>query len=209
MNLNFEKYSDGLVPAIVQDARTGKVLMLGFMNAEAIETTEAAGRVTFFSRSQNRVWTKGETSGNFLDVVSIVADCDDDTLLIKANPRGPACHTGNDTCFGETNAPTPLDFLTELEAVIESRRSAAPEDSYVAKLFAKGLNKIAQKVGEEAVETVIAAKDDDQEAFKNEAADLLFHLLVLLRARDVSLVEVEEILRSRRSHSNSGKGKNE
>lgn len=209
MNLNFKKYSDGLVPAIVQDARTGKVLMLGFMNAEAIETTEASGRVTFFSRSKNRLWTKGETSGNFLDLISIVADCDDDTLLIKANPRGPACHTGNDTCFGETNAPTPLDFLTELEAVIESRRSAAPQDSYVATLSAKGLNKIAQKVGEEAVETVIAAKDDDQEAFRNEAADLLFHLLVLLRARDVSLEEVVEVLRSRSSHGNSGIGKHE
>lgn len=210
MNLNFDKYSDGLAPAVVQDSRTGKVLMLGFMNAEAIAKTETLGRVTFFSRSKNRLWTKGETSGNFLDVVSIVADCDNDTLLIKANPRGPVCHGGTDTCFGETNTPASPDFLKELEAVIESRRSASPEDSYVAKLFAKGLNKMAQKVGEEAVETVIAAKDDDPEDFKNEAADLLFHLLVLLRARDVSLVEVEEILRSRSSHGNSGRiGKNE
>lgn len=205
MNLNFKKYSDELVPAIVQDARTGKVLMLGFMNAEAIETTEALGRVTFFSRSKNRLWTKGETSGNFLDVVSIVADCDDDTLLIKANPRGPICHTGNDTCFGETNAPASLDFLNQLEATIENRRSAASEESYVAKLFTKGLNKIAQKVGEEAVETVIAAKDEDVEAFKSEAADLLFHFLVLLNAKGVSLEEVVDVLRKRRSTSESSK----
>lgn len=198
MNLRFEKYSDGLVPAIVQDATTSCVLMLGFANAEAVEKTRASGQVTFFSRSKNRLWTKGETSGNFLDVVSIVADCDNDTLLIKVIPRGPVCHTGNDTCFGETNASTSLEFLTELEAVIESRRSAGPEDSYVAKLFAKGLNKIAQKVGEEAVETVIAAKDDDVEAFKNEAADLLFHFLFLLNAKEVSLEEVVDVLRRRR-----------
>ncbi len=197
MNIDFAKYTDGLVPAVVQDARTGCVLMLGFMNEEALTATRSSGRVTFFSRSKRRLWTKGETSGNHLELVSVAADCDHDTLLVKATPRGPVCHNGADTCFGESNAP--IDFLYELEAIIRSRRDEAPAGSYVATLFEGGLNRIAQKVGEEAVETVIAAKDENDEAFKNEVADLLFHLLVLLAAKGVSLTEVEQILRSRHS----------
>ena len=196
MNIDFSNYKDGLVPAIVQDAATGSVLMLGFMNAEAIEQTQASGRVTFFSRSKQRLWTKGETSGNFLHLVSITPDCDNDTLLIKARPSGPVCHTGSETCFGE--AGTPLGFLNELESVIASRAAEPVEGSYVSKLFSKGLNKIAQKVGEEAVETVIAAKDDDLEDFKNEAADLLFHYLVLLRAKGTNLGEIVEVLKERK-----------
>ena len=189
-------YADGRGPATVPDSSTGTVLMLGFMNAEALEQTEATGRVTFFSRSKQRLWTKGETSGNFLDVISIMPDCDNDTLLIKARPTGPVCHTGAETCFGE--AETSLSFLTELESVIASRAVEPVEGSYVTKLFAKGLNKIAQKVGEEAVETVIASKDDDINAFKNEAADLLFHYLVLLRAKGVGLGDIVTVLKDRR-----------
>lgn len=195
MNIDFAKYADGLVPAIVQDPSTGAVLMLGFMNAEAVSQTEATGRVTFFSRSKQRLWTKGETSGNFLEVVSIIPDCDNDTLLIKARPTGPVCHTGTETCFGDSQ--TSLAFLTELESIIASRAAEPTEGSYVSKLFAKGLNKIAQKVGEEAVETVIAAKDDDLDAFKNEAADLLFHYLVLLQAKGVGLTEITTVLKGR------------
>jgi len=196
MNLDFGKYSDGLVPAIVQDSDTLRVLMLGFMNADAIEETTSTGRVTFFSRTKQRVWTKGESSGNFLELVSIVEDCDADTLLIKAKPHGPTCHKGTDTCFGEMNTAED-HFLSDLESVIADRRSNPTDGSYVSKLFAKGLNKIAQKVGEEAVETVIAAKDDDLESFKNEAADLLFHYLVLLNAKEVELGEIVEVLRER------------
>jgi phosphoribosyl-ATP pyrophosphohydrolase/phosphoribosyl-AMP cyclohydrolase len=196
MNIEFSKYADGLVPAIVQDAATGDVLMLGFMNAQAVELTVAAGRVTFFSRSKQRLWTKGETSGNFLELVSIDADCDNDTLLIKALPTGPVCHTGSDTCFGERQ--TTISVLAELERIIAERKSEPTENSYVSKLFGKGLNKIAQKVGEEAVETVIAAKDDDVEAFKDEAADLLFHYLILLQAKDLRLEDVAEVLSTRR-----------
>ena len=197
MNIDFAKYSDGLVPAIVQDPSTGVVLMLGFMNPEALDTTKTTGRVTFFSRSKQRLWTKGETSGNFLDLVSITADCDADTLLIKARPNGPVCHTGSATCFGESSAGS-IDFLHELEAVIEQRRDDLAEGSYVSKLYSKGINKIAQKVGEEAVETVIAAKDDDIEAFRNEAADLLFHYLILLQARDTRLEDIVAVLKERR-----------
>jgi phosphoribosyl-ATP pyrophosphohydrolase/phosphoribosyl-AMP cyclohydrolase len=197
MNIDFAKYADGLVPAIVQDPATGAVLMLGFMNAEAVEQTEATGRITFFSRSKQRLWTKGETSGNFLELVSITPDCDNDTLLVKARPAGPVCHTGTATCFAE--ARTSLSFLTELESIIASRAAEPIEGSYVTKLFAKGLNKIAQKVGEEAVEMVIAAKDDDIEAFKSEAADLLFHYLVLLRARGVGLGDIISVLEDRKS----------
>ena len=197
MNIDFAKYSDGLVPAIVQDSSTGVVLMLGFMNPEALDTTKTTGRVTFFSRSKQRLWTKGETSGNFLDLVSITADCDADTLLIRARPNGPVCHTGSATCFGESSAGS-IDFLHELEAVIEQRRDDLAEGSYVSKLYSKGINKIAQKVGEEAVETVIAAKDDDIEAFRNEAADLLFHFLILLQARDTRLEDIVTVLRERR-----------
>jgi phosphoribosyl-AMP cyclohydrolase / phosphoribosyl-ATP pyrophosphohydrolase len=197
MNPDFPKYSDGLIPAIIQDAETSRVLMLGFMNAEAIEKTARSGRVTFYSRAKQRLWIKGETSGNFLELVSIVEDCDSDTLLIKAKPHGPTCHTGADTCFGETNAATNY-FLSELESIIADRRLNPLDGSYVSKLFAKGLNKIAQKVGEEAVETVIAAKDDDLESFKNEAADLLFHYLVLLNTKGTNLGEVVKVLRKRR-----------
>ena len=198
MKLNYDKYADGLVPAIIQDAKTSAVLMLGFMNAEALEETQANGRVTFFSRSRRELWTKGETSGNYLDVVSIVADCDEDTLLIKANPAGPVCHTGAATCFGDANTGNPIDLLTELENIIDERRSLKPEDSYVAKLFEKGINKIAQKVGEEAVEVVIEAKDDNADRFKSEAADLLFHYLILLRAKGISINDVVDELKTRR-----------
>ena len=195
MNVDFSKYPDGLVPAIVQDPETGRVLMLGFMNGEALAATESSGRVTFFSRSKRRLWTKGETSGNFLTVVSIAADCDADTLLVTARPSGPVCHTGADTCFGEGNAP---GFITELEEVIASRRAGADSHSYVSQLFADGLNKIVQKVGEEAVEVVIAAKDDDLAAFKAEAADLLFHYLILLQTKGLRLANVLEVLEGRR-----------
>lgn len=196
MNIDFAKYADGLVPAIVQDPSTGAVVMLGFMNAEAVSQTETTGRVTFFSRSKQRLWTKGETSGNFLEVVSITPDCDNDTLLIKARPTGPVCHTGTETCFGDSKSS--LAFLTDLESVIANRASYPVEGSYVSKLFAKGLNKIAQKVGEEAVETVIAAKDDDIDDFKNEAADLLFHYLILLQAKGLMLDNIVAILNERR-----------
>ena len=193
--LDFAKYPDGLVPAIVQDAETGRVLMLGFMNAEALAETGRSKRVTFYSRSKNRLWTKGETSGNYLDVVSVTADCDADTLLIKARPVGPVCHTGRDTCFGEANRG---DLIAELEEVIADRRINRTEDSYVSQLFAKGINKVAQKVGEEAVEVAIAAKDDDPDAFKGEAADLLFHYLILLQAKDLRFKDVLDVLGARR-----------
>ena len=197
MKLDFDKYADKLVPAIVQDAETEIVLMLGFMNEPAIERTRESGRVTFYSRSRQDLWTKGETSGNYLDVVSITADCDNDSLLIKARPAGPVCHTGMATCFGDIIG-RPTDLLTELESVIDKRRRQNPDDSYVAKLFAKGINKIAQKVGEEAVELVIEAKDDDTNKFTSEAADLLFHYLILLRAKGVSINDVIEVLGTRR-----------
>lgn len=196
MQINFEKYTDGLAPAIVQDAKTGKVLMLGFMNREAFEQTQNSGRVAFFSRSRQTLWTKGETSGNFLTVTEILIDCDADTILIKANPTGATCHTGADTCFDEKNEHP--DFLFELEKIVDERKTNAPETSYTAKLFAKGLNKIAQKVGEEAVELVIEAKDDDRELFKGEAADLLYHFMVLLAAKNVSLSEVLAALKQRK-----------
>lgn len=195
MNIDFGKYSDGLVPTIVQDNATGRVLMLGFMNANALAETERTNRVTFYSRSKKRLWTKGESSGNFLKVVSIASDCDADTILIKATPAGPVCHTGADTCFGEANRP---DLLSELEEVIACRQADPSDDSYISRLFGKGLNKIAQKVGEEAVEVVIAAKDDDLAAFKGEAADLLFHFLVLLQAKRLRFNDVLDALASRR-----------
>ncbi|MEP6946695.1 MAG: bifunctional phosphoribosyl-AMP cyclohydrolase/phosphoribosyl-ATP diphosphatase HisIE [Acidobacteriota bacterium] len=200
MNLNYEKYADGLVPAIIQDDTTGTVLMLGFMNNAALRETEVSGRVTFFSRSRQQLWMKGETSGNCLDVISITADCDQDTLLIRAIPTGPVCHTGTATCFGENNKKVerPVDLLNDLEGVIDRRVLDKPSDSYVAKLFAKGINKIAQKVGEEAVELVIEAKDDDLDKFLSEAADLLFHYLLLLRAKDASISDVLGVLKSRR-----------
>ncbi|MBL0309175.1 MAG: bifunctional phosphoribosyl-AMP cyclohydrolase/phosphoribosyl-ATP diphosphatase HisIE [Bacteroidetes bacterium] len=197
MKIDFTKGA-GLVPAIIQDAATGAVLMLGFMNEEAFQKTQTEKRVTFFSRSKNRLWTKGEESGNFLDVVSILIDCDHDTLLIKAKPHGPVCHTGTDTCWNEKNSAPPLAFLAELEATIAARKNAAPEDSYTAKLFSKGINKIAQKVGEEATELIIEAKDDNPDLFLNEAADLLFHYLILLRAKGYGLADVITVLEGRK-----------
>jgi len=197
VDINFVKYSDGLVPVIVQDSETNKVLMLGFMNEEALSTTKEIGKVTFYSRTKKRLWTKGEESGNFLILKELLVDCDRDTILIKANPVGPVCHTGADTCFNETNVKS--NFLNHLEDVIEQRKQVSPEESYVSKLFFKGLNKIAQKVGEEAVEVVIEAKDDNEELFLNESADLLFHYLILLNAKGFKLQNVIEILQKRHS----------
>ena len=194
MNLDFNK-GDGLLPAIIQDAITNKVLMLGFMNQEALDKTIAEKRVTFFSRTKNRLWTKGETSGNFIEVESVVPDCDKDTVLIKAKPTGPVCHTGADTCFNEEN--TGGSFLHHLQGVIEERKSADSEKSYTKSLFEKGINKVAQKVGEEAVELVIEAKDNNKDLFLGEAADLMYHYLVLLAAKDFSLSDVEAVLRER------------
>jgi len=195
MNVDFQKYTDGLVPAIIQDYKTSKVLMLGFMNAEALSKTMQEGRVTFYSRSKKRLWTKGEESGNYLLVKSVMSDCDNDTLLIKAEPLGPVCHTGADTCWSEKNHSE--DFLFYLEDIIKVRRTGTDEKSYVRQLFRKGINKIAQKVGEEAIETVIEAKDDNKELFLNEAADLLFHYLVLLQAKDFKLDDVINVLKQR------------
>lgn len=201
MTLNFEKQG-GLIPAVVQDYKTLKVLMVGFMNEEALKMTQDSGKVTFFSRTKNRLWTKGETSGNHLLVKQIIEDCDQDTLLIKAKPVGSTCHTGADTCFFECNQPSEwidnnLQFLEHLSGVIKSRKLNADEKSYTSGLFNKGINKIAQKVGEEAVELVIEAKDSNQELFLGEAADLLFHYMILLEAKGLSLHEVVEVLKSR------------
>lgn len=197
MNIDFTKYADGLVPAIVQDASTKNVLMLGFMNQAAIDATISLQKVTFFSRSKNRLWTKGEESGHSLNYLSMALDCDQDTLLIQANPVGQVCHTGTDTCWGAENKPNSIDFLAQLEQVIEQRKTAAPESSYVAGLFAKGMNKIAQKLGEEAVELVIEAKDQNDELFLEESADLLFHYLMLLQAKGFKLADVVKILKMR------------
>lgn len=197
MKMDFKKYTDGLVPVIVQDANTNIVLMLGFMNGEALEKTIDTKLVTFFSRSKQRLWTKGESSNNFLHLIHIKADCDNDTLLIKARPDGPVCHTGADTCFNEKNSDN--NFLEYLETIIKTRKEQGSETSYVNTLFKKGINKIAQKVGEEAVELVIEAKDDDADKFINEAADLLFHYLILLQAKDHTLKEVIEVLKNRHS----------
>jgi phosphoribosyl-ATP pyrophosphohydrolase/phosphoribosyl-AMP cyclohydrolase len=197
MNINFSKYADGLVPAIVQDANTKSVLMLGFMNQEAVDATLSQKKVTFFSRSKNRLWTKGEESGNFLNYISMALDCDNDTLLIQANPVGPVCHNGTDTCWGLDNIPSSNNFLNTLEDVIAERKSASPDSSYVASLFAKGINKIAQKVGEEAVEMVIEAKDSNEKLFLGESADLLFHYLILLQSKGYTLKDVVNILEKR------------
>ncbi len=197
MNIDFTKYADGLVPAIVQDANTKNVLMLGFMNQAAVDATLSLQKVTFFSRSKNRLWTKGEESGNSLNYISMALDCDQDTILIQANPVGPVCHTGTATCWGTENNSDALGFLANLEQVIEQRRTAAPETSYVASLFAKGINKIAQKVGEEAVEVVIEAKDQNDDLFLDESADLLFHYLMLLQAKGFKLADVVKILEKR------------
>ena len=194
MQVDFEKYSDGMVPAIIQDHITRKVLMLGFMNQEAMEKTIRDGKVTFYSRSKKRLWTKGEESGNHLTLKEIAVDCDNDTLLIKAEPAGPVCHTGADTCWNEKNAP---DFIKSLESVIDQRKKGRDPDSYVSQLFSKGINKIAQKVGEEAVELVIEAKDSNNELFINEAADLFFHYLLLLNAKGYNLQSVVDILEKR------------
>ena len=197
MKIDYSKYADGLVPAIVQDYDTDKVLMMGFMNEAALLKTEELGRVTFYSRSKQRLWTKGEESGNFLELKSIAVDCDKDTLLIKAHPKGPVCHTGADTCWMEKNHNS--NFLNYLEDIIALRKKASVEESYVARLFAKGMNKMAQKVGEEAVELVIEAKDNNEELFLNEAADLMFHYLILLNAKGYKLDQVVDILKQRHS----------
>ena len=194
MKPNFDKYPDKLVPIIVQDAQTKTVLMLGYMNDEAYEQTLINQKITFFSRSKQRLWTKGETSGNYLLVKEIFNDCDNDCLLIKVNPVGPVCHTGADTCFNETNEGS---FLNQLEKIIQSRKETKQEGSYINSLFEKGINKIAQKVGEEVVEVVIEAKDNNDELFINEAADLLFHYLILLNAKGKSLTDVEDVLQAR------------
>lgn len=197
LNINFSKFDNGLIPAIIQDADTKTVLMLGYMNEQAIKKTFELKKVTFFSRSKNRLWTKGEESGNFLHLVSMKNDCDKDTLLVQVNPNGPTCHKGTDNCWGEKNLSN-LGFISTLENVIENRRSDAEnETSYVKSLFDKGINKIAQKVGEEAIETVIEAKDDNDELFLNESADLLFHYLILLQAKGFRLEDVIAILKER------------
>jgi len=205
MNVDFNKNADGLVPAIIQDITTNNVLMLGYMNAEALKKTLDTKLVTFFSRSKNRLWTKGEESGNVLNLVDMKLDCDNDSLLIKVNPKGPTCHTGSDTCWSEVNSEN-YGFISTLEATIAERvevSKIAPEDrtenqnSYVVSLFDKGINKIAQKVGEEAVEVVIEAKDDDDNLFLNESADLLFHYLMLLQAKGFKLNDVVDVLKLR------------
>ncbi|SMG28569.1 phosphoribosyl-ATP pyrophosphatase /phosphoribosyl-AMP cyclohydrolase [Marivirga sericea] len=192
---DFSKGQNGLLPAVIQDAVTGKVLMLGYMNEEALEKTKSSGKVTFYSRSKQRLWTKGESSSNYLYLVDISLDCDQDTFLIKVNPDGPTCHTGADTCWDEKNES--IGFISELETVIEGRKNGDSEKSYVKSLFDKGINKIAQKVGEEAVEVVIEAKDDNEELFLNESADLLFHYLILLQAKGYKLQDVVRILEGR------------
>jgi phosphoribosyl-AMP cyclohydrolase / phosphoribosyl-ATP pyrophosphohydrolase len=195
INISSIKFSpDGLVPCIIQDSETKAVLMLGYMNQEAITKTIAEGKVTFFSRSKQRLWSKGETSGNFLSVKNILLDCDLDTILIEANPAGPVCHTGSDTCF---NQPNTGSFVYALEKIIQDRKTNPQEGSYTNKILDQGINKVAQKVGEEAVELVIEAKDDNKELFLNEAADLMYHYLLLLTAKGFSIADVEQVLQSR------------
>jgi phosphoribosyl-ATP pyrophosphohydrolase/phosphoribosyl-AMP cyclohydrolase len=198
IQLDFSKSADGLIPAIVQDAQSLKVLMLGYMNYDALKKTLEEKKVTFYSRSKKRLWTKGETSEHYLHLVDILVDCDNDCILIKALPAGPVCHTGNDTCFNEKNKSGIL-FLQKLESIIENRRKEISDKSYVSSLFKKGINKIAQKVGEEAIEVVIEAKDINDELFKNEAADLLFHLIILLQARGFRLEDIVKVLEERHS----------
>ena len=194
--LDFSKLN-GLIPAIIQDNTTNVVLMLGFMNEEALAKTEETGQVTFFSRSKNRLWTKGEESGNFLNVVSIASDCDNDTLLIKVNPVGPVCHTGDDTCWGEVNEESDLQFLEYLQDFIDQRKQEMPEGSYTTSLFQKGTRKITQKVGEEAVETIIGAMANDDENFLYEGADLLYHLIVLLTHKGYRIEDLARELKKR------------
>ncbi len=195
MKIDFKKFDNNLAPVVIQDYKTGKVLMLGYMNEEALAKTQKEQRVTFFSRSKNRLWTKGEESGNFLDVKEILADCDNDAILVKAKPHGPVCHTGSDTCWNEKNESN--DFLSHLEGVIQKRKNEPSEKSYTTSLFKSGINKVAQKVGEEATELIIEAKDNNDELFLNEAADLLFHYLVLLAAKNKSLGDVIDVLKKR------------
>ncbi len=195
MKLDFEKMG-GLIPAIIQDSITSKVLMLGFMNKEAYEQTKSTGKVTFYSRTKDRLWMKGETSGHTLQVVSISADCDQDTLLIKAIPNGPVCHTGTDTCFGEKNMED-IMFLKYLQNFIERRRQEMPEGSYTTSLFQKGVNRMAQKVGEEAVETVIEATNGTEEGFVYEASDMIYHLIVLLTSKGLRLEDLARELKKR------------
>lgn len=197
MKIDFTKDKEGLIPAIIQDAQTKTVLMLGYMNEEAVQKTQQTGKVTFFSRSKQRLWTKGEESGNFLNLVDLKLDCDNDTLLVFVKPEGPTCHKGTDTCWGEKNEEIP-GFLSELENIIRDRKNNPEnEKSYVASLFRGGINKIAQKVGEEAVEVVIEAKDNNEDLFLNESADLLFHYLILLQAKGHSLQDVIKVLKGR------------
>ena len=193
MNIDFSK-GNGLVPVVIQDYCTMQVLMVGYMNKEAFEKTEKEKVVTFFSRSKNRLWTKGETSGNYLSVMEMLSDCDNDTLLIKVKPAGPVCHTGSISCFEEN---TSKGFIYSLEQIINQRITEDVDDSYTNRLFKKGINKVAQKVGEEAVELIIESKDDNVDLFKNEAADLLYHLLILLKAKGINLQNIEEILQNR------------
>jgi len=196
---DFSKNEDGLLPAIVQDQETKNVLMLGYMDKEALQKTIETSKVTFFSRSKNRLWTKGEESGNFLLLKSIELDCDKDTFLIQVTPQGPTCHTGTDTCWGKENF-SQFGFFSQLEEIIAQRISEDDKDSYVASLLKEGINKVAQKVGEEAVEVVIEAKDNNDDLFLNEASDLLFHYLILLQAKGFQLKDIEEVLKNR--HSN-------
>jgi phosphoribosyl-ATP pyrophosphohydrolase/phosphoribosyl-AMP cyclohydrolase len=193
MNIDFKK-GNGLVPVVIQDDNTLQVLMVGYMNKEAFKKTGKEKKVTFFSRSKNRLWTKGETSGNYLNVNEILSDCDKDTILIKVKPEGPVCHTGATSCFGDETAK---GFIYELEQIINQRIENDTRDSYTNKLFKKGINKVAQKVGEEAVELIIEAKDDNIELFKNEAADLLYHFLILLKAKGTNIQSIEDVLKER------------
>lgn len=196
MKIDFKKSPDGLVPVIVQDVTTRRVLMLGYMNKEAYKKTKKNGKVTFFSRSRRKLWTKGETSGNHLSVKEILTDCDGDTILIKAVPNGPVCHTGKDTCFSEKNKSD--NFLFDLEKIIQGRKKKPRKSSHTSRLFARGVNKISQKVGEEAVEFIIEAIDDNDELLKEEASDLLYHFIVLLVAKDIPLRDILEVLKKRR-----------
>lgn len=194
---NFNKNPDGLLPAIIQDSKTQKVLMLGYMNKESLEKTQSSGKVTFYSRSKKRLWTKGEESGNFLYLVNVAIDCDLDAFLIKVKPQGPTCHTGTDTCWGEENIPS-LGFIDELQRTITDRKINPKEKSYISSLFEKGINTMAQKVGEEAVETVIEATNNNETLFNQEAADLFFHFLILLSAKNKSLEDIIQVLEKRR-----------
>ena len=197
MKLNFSKNKDGLIPVIIQDNISKTVLMLGYMNDEAIRKTKKTGNVTFYSRTKKRLWTKGEESGNFLRLVNMKVDCDNDTILIYVKPEGPTCHLGTDSCWGEKNL-SKFGYLSQLEEIIAERKRDDKKKSYVASLFREGINKIAQKVGEEATETIIEAKDENKQLFLNESADLLFHYLILLQAKGFRLSDVEKVLLTRK-----------